>query len=213
MAWVRNKDYSVKTKLKYICFTVPSNSKDSSVALDEKPGDKNKDSDESDGDSDDEDPKNVVFEYNNPCFLMSTYKDPVEKIKKLQIVATMFSGASKVIFGVDPSGMSCYFSYQWPKLLYNPETLFDAEITVGAITNYHPKVLALEKAASELKQNIEDVPRGKLTLKLPFRVQTDTRTQSKKVIKTGDGSYAVYIELKAYQDLFDIKSSDMEIII
>lgn len=71
----------------------------------------------------------------------------------------------------------------------------------------HPKIHAMTTFL--LKNNITEntIPKGKIFIRLPIRVQREVGTWTAKPVKKADGSKVLLIELTGFQESFIIKDA------
>ena len=150
-----------------------------------------------------------VFNRNQPV-IMAVYVEPETNQEKLSIIATAPSGAENIAFslvGSGPGSSSAQITYDWAKILYNVDVIFEKSIKDGSLPKCHPKLMAIRKELENNRQSIDDIPRGVIELNLPIPVQTATDSIK---IQGGvkEGCKVIIVDLKAYQHSYSVKQSD-----
>lgn len=131
-----------------------------------------------------------------PC----VYTDPVSKIEKCLVVLVVYSGIAGLDVDVVTKENSLeqflIVNYKWPDCMYDVRSMFlndkDQKMIVHAT---HPKLLAVETALQQFRENIEDAPIATVEIKLPIEVNTDPKTWTFTPNKKADGNSVIFIEM------------------
>lgn len=134
---------------------------------------------------------NVLFslENSNEPFLMTSYKTVDDLDDYIIILYPILSGVSNITFCLSEDGTEAHFKYNWPKPLYNISSIFKKD--VKNVT----KIMALQEQLAKHRNTINDEPQNKLTIQLPFPVQTNTAEHVVTGYEDKDGSRIMCIEL------------------
>ena len=113
----------------------------------------------------------------------------------------MPSGVSKGVLEVPPceDGTDVvYIEYEWCKGFLDMRTLFIQELSSFGYSISHPEVMAVSKGLKEHRTNIDEVPKSKMTIKLPKKVQTSPQSYTHDVLvnKLPAGNHLVTIRVR-----------------
>ena len=90
------------------------------------------------------------------------------------------------------------------ELLYNIEKLYAKSIEEGALTNYHPRLVALKNGLTNHRETKNDVPVCEIHLQLPISVLTAENTISRQGVRVKEtGAFLLITELTAYETLYN----------
>lgn len=140
----------------------------------------------------------VNIEQQNFPTICETYKDPITRMDVVLVMVNLPGGAQNVAMELDSEGTVVTFKYSWAKAWYNVKDLFKKFIDANETTLVHPMVLAVETAMEKCRSRIDEPPEGKMTITLPFKVQTDPFTWKKNGIVRKDGMQIVMVEFVGY---------------
>ncbi len=127
---------------------------------------------------------------------MSTYKSPNNLDESVIIIFPVLTGISNVDFYVSEDGTEAVFSYNWPSPLYNLSVMFkdNAEDAM--------KLVALQAELAKHRATMNDIPNNKLTIKLPFPVQTNSAEHIVTGYEEKDGSRVMSVELPGMKKMY-----------
>lgn len=138
--------------------------------------------------NEDQDDKSIIENSNKP-FLMAIFKTPDNLDEHIIILYPLLSGISNVRFYLSEDGKEAHFTYNWPTPLYNISSIFKKD------SKDITKIMALQEQLLKHRNTINDIPKDKLTIKLPFPVQTNTAEHIITGYEDKDGSRIMRIEL------------------
>lgn len=144
-------------------------------------------------------------EYNieNLPLIITSYKDPSTRYMHLSILGLMMSGATEPRFELNEQGSEASISYFWPNCMVHMTEVFH-KINVF---DTHPRLIATKEALENLQENIEDIPKMIVNVKLPFAVLTDKCHIKREGVKIKDVKFFL-IDLMAPPNDFVSKYSD-----
>ena len=143
----------------------------------------------------------------NQSIRMEVFIDPETENKKLIVIVVLPSGSMCAEFnlvGAGPGTNLARVTYTWPEVLYNIEKLYAKSIEEGALTNYHPRLVALKNGLTNHRETKNDVPVGEIHLQLPISVLTAENTISRQGVRVKEtGAFLLITELTAYETLYN----------
>lgn len=123
------------------------------------------------------------------------------------LIIPLPAGAQEPRSELNSSGNICHVSYTWPKLCYKPVELFRHLTKNPLIPGFHPKVLGLEAELCNFRQKLDEEPRARINIQLPFVAQTDKSKIKRQGVKGPNGENLAVVELTAmpndYNELLD----------
>lgn len=161
---------------------------------------------------DDEDNhKETNTEFVNPPSLSWVYTDLDLKCTFVNVVLPIISGSKDIHFNISEDGMQVVINYSWSPFIYIPKELFAHEIN-NEILATHPKIHSLSMQLLESGITEKSIPRGKIIVTLPIKVQREVGSWTKKTESKSDGTKIVFLQFKGYQEKQIIKDADTSLV-
>lgn len=132
-----------------------------------------------------------VSEENHPI-LLTKFKKPGGLNEFLIMLIPMVSGATNIRFSLSENGEMALIKYNWPRPMYDFSGIFNMNKGDDVL-----KVLALEELLVNHRITANETPECKISINLPFPVQTNTSERVVSAHDGVDGSKVLRIELAA----------------
>lgn len=137
-----------------------------------------------------------LVETENEPMLMTMYQHPGSLDAFVLILMPIVSGAMNVKFSLSDDGKYGFVKYDWPHTMSLDITkIFKKENEA----NYIFKTLAIEAELSKFRQNMMDIPKAVIKIKLPCVVQTSSCDQKVIGFEGKDGCKLLRIEIPAHK--------------
>lgn len=147
-----------------------------------------------------------------PC----VFKDPTTKQEKCLVVLILFNGVKGLSVDLVPKEktQSLVVSYDWPEEMYDVNSMFksDKDGTMLAEAT-DPKLLAVDHALQQYRQNMEDAPVATIEIKLPVEVCNDPKSWHYKCNKKKNGNAIIFIEMECLRKNYTILKNEKYIVI
>lgn len=141
------------------------------------------------------------------------YTDIQQKCTFVNVALPVFSGSQDITFSIHEDGMKVSIHFSWTQELYVPEQLLAHEIyAINGISLNHPMVHSLATHLLDSGYTEKSIPRSKITITLPLKVQRDVGTWTKYALTTERGSKIILLKFKGYQENQIIKDADTSLI-
>lgn len=150
-------------------------------------------------------------EFLNPPSLSWVYTDLDLKCTFVNVVLPIISGSKDIHFHITEDGMQVIINYSWSPSIYIPKALFSNEIN-NEIPATHPKIHSLSIQLLESGISEKSIPKGKIIVALPIKVQREVGSWTKKTETKIDGTKIIFLEFKGYQEKQIIKDADTSLV-
>lgn len=127
--------------------------------------------------------------------LICPYQDPVTNQELLLVVVALPGASKNTAITVDPEGTVLTVTYDWPVFAYEPMQLFATKIEEKKMTSNDPMIGAINAAITKFRKRVDDVPKGSIRIKLPFKVETSSSSIKICGTKKLDGTLIVIAKL------------------
>lgn len=132
-----------------------------------------------------------VSEENHPV-LLTKFKKPGGLNEFLIMLIPMISGALNIRFSLSENGEVALIKYNWPRPMFDFSGIFNMTRGDDVL-----KVLALEELLVNHRTAADETPECKMSIRLPFPVQTNTSARVVSAHDGVDGSKVLRVELAA----------------
>lgn len=159
--------------------------------------------------------KESIVEYVNPPVTAWVYTDIEQKCKFVNVATPIISGTKDLNFKISDDGMKVTINFSWPVAIYQPKELFSNEINddpLKGIPVTHPKIHTLSTQLLAEGISEKSIPRGKMIVSLPIKVQREVGSWTKKAVTKPDGTRIVLLQFKGYQENLIINDADTRLI-
>lgn len=137
--------------------------------------------------------------------------DPETQIKKLYIGYAFPGGSKNIDCNLSIDGKLITISYEWPNCAFDPKELFKKALTSGVMTAYDPKIVEMNKTMKKFRAFLGEAPVNKVTIPLPFQVETDSERVKKMAYKRDDGSLYLFVELDGLKNEYQSRENSAQI--
>ena len=159
-----------------------------------------------------------VLEDKQPMVSIEKWIHPVTFEEKYTVLIVLPSGVSDgdvVVPAKDDGTDEVIFSYPWTETFVNIDELYNKEIENKTLSISHPEIMAMKESLREVKENIDDIPKSFIKIKLPVKVQTSHHSYEHDVIvtklKEGNHLVTVRIRLTAFDSNYIVTSAKKKI--
>lgn len=138
--------------------------------------------------------------FKNAPYIVWVYFDHEKQNEIVCIAIPIISGARDVDFVLSDDNITLNIAYVWPSALFSTEELFRKQLDPedGGWTMDHPKIYSFRTRLHELSLNKSSVPPASISIKLPMKVQRESKAYSCSGLKTKDGN-VVMLEFETFE--------------